>query len=350
LSKKAKIVTSIAFLGILHCAVIAANFLAPCDPEMQDRAFPFAPPTRIHWIDNTGGFHMRPFVYGLTEQPGNAGRYMEERSKIYPLRFFQADQPACCGAVHPRRRPFGVESPGRLFLLGSDSLGRDQFSRLLYGGRISLFSGLIAAAFSLSLGWMMGALAGYYGGRFDEIFMRGTELFIALPWLYCLLAFRAFLPLKVTPGQIFLMMILIMGMRGWARPARLIRGIVLSAKERNYVIAARGFGASAGYLLRRHVLPQTLGVMLTQSAVLIPQFIMAEVTLSFLGLGVGEPTPSWGAMMATLQRYSVLASYWWMYIPGLILIPVFLAYYVLADATHEKLRVEGPLRLQMQLS
>ena len=116
------------------------------------------------------------------------------------------------------------------------------------------------------------------------------------------------------------------------------------------MFAARGFGASAGYLLRRHVLPQTLGVLFTQAAVLVPQFIMAEVTLSFLGLGVGEPTPSWGAMMAALQRYSVLTSYWWMYIPGLILIPVFLAYYVLADATHEQLRVEGPLRLQMQLS
>ena len=126
---------------------------------------------------------------------------------------------------------------------------------------------------------------------------------------------------------------------GWSRPARLARGVVLSAKERNYVVAARGFGATELYLLRRHVLPQTKGVILTQAAVLIPQYILAEVTLSFLGLGVADPVPSWGNMLSALQQHSVLASYWWMIIPGILLIPVFLGYYFLAQSL--ELRVES---------
>ena len=121
-----------------------------------------------------------------------------------------------------------------------------------------------------------------------------------------------------------------------SRPARFIRGVVLSAKLRDDVVAARGLGASDAYLLRRHVLPQVLGIALTQAAVLTPQYILAEVTMSFFGLGVGEPVPSWGNMLAVLQRYDVLSSYWWMFVPGVALVPVFLLYYVLADDLHQR--------------
>jgi peptide/nickel transport system permease protein len=123
---------------------------------------------------------------------------------------------------------------------------------------------------------------------------------------------------------------------GWARPARLIRGVVLSTRAQDYVLAARCLGASDIHLVWRHVVPQVLGVVLTQAALLAPQYILAEVTLSFFGLGVGEPMPSWGNMLASLQRYHVLASYWWMFIPGLALIPIFLLYYVLADTLHRR--------------
>jgi peptide/nickel transport system permease protein len=142
--------------------------------------------------------------------------------------------------------------------------------------------------------------------------------------------------LQIEPAQAFLMILTVIGLIGWARPARLIRGVVLSAKLRDYVVAARGLGASNAYLLRRHVLPQVLGIALTQAAVLTPQYILAEVTMSFFGLGVGEPVPSWGNMLAVLQRYDVLSSYWWMFVPGLALVPVFLLYYVLADALHQR--------------
>ena len=136
-----------------------------------------------------------------------------------------------------------------------------------------------------------------------------------------------FLPLHISPVQAFVLLIAVIGLVGWAHaPARLVRGIVLSAKERGYVTASWGFGASDFYLLRRHILPQTRGVLLTQAALLIPQYILAEVTLSFLGLGVGEPYPSWGSMLANLQQYHVLVSYWWMFFPGLALIPIFVSY------------------------
>ncbi len=135
------------------------------------------------------------------------------------------------------------------------------------------------------------------------------------------------------------MLVLVIGMVGWARPARLIRGVLLSAKERNYVLAARGFGASDFYLLRRHVLPEAYGLLLTQAALLAPQYILAEVTLSFLGLGVGEPVPSWGNMLASLQKYYVLTSYWWMFVPGLALVSVFLLYYQLCKVLQEQVKL-----------
>jgi peptide/nickel transport system permease protein len=152
-----------------------------------------------------------------------------------------------------------------------------------------------------------------------------------LPWLYLLFALSAFLPLQVSPIQAFLLIIIVIGMVGWARPARLIRGVILSAKERNFVLAARNFGASDAYLIRRHLLPQTYGVILTQAVLLIPQYILAEMTLSFLGLGIGEPTASWGNMLAELQQYHVLTSYWWMLLPALVLVPVFAGYFVMAE-------------------
>ena len=141
------------------------------------------------------------------------------------------------------------------------------------------------------------------------------------PWLYLLFAVRAALPLHISEWQVFLLLVAVIGLIGWARPARLIGGVVLSAKERNFVIAARGFGASDAYLLRRHVLPQTGGVVLTQMTLLIPQYVLAEVTLTFLGLGAGEPMPSWGSLLSSLQQYYVLSSYWWMCLPALLLVP-----------------------------
>ena len=330
---RCRILISLLLLGVIHAAVLCAGFLAPCDPGTQFRSFPYAPPARLHFVDSTGRFHLRPFVCDIMSSPEAPGGYAEDPAKVRRIRFFVtgAADPAGTSKLHL----FGVDQPGQIFLLGTDGFGRDQFSRLLYGGRVSLLSGVLATLVSLVLGILFGTLAGFYGKWPDEIIMRGAELLLALPWLYCLLALRAFLPLSVSPQKTLVLLILVISLRGWARPARLIRGIVLSARERDFVLAARGFGASNLYILVRHILPQTLGVVLTQAALLIPQFILAEVTLSFLGLGFGEPAPTWGNMLASLQRYSVLTSYWWMSLPALVLIPTFLGYQSLANALHE---------------
>ena len=230
---------------------------------------------------------------------------------------------------------FGGENT-RIYLLGTDAYGRDQFSRLLFGGQVSLFAGLLGAGVTLFIGWSIGAVAGYYGGWRDSLLMRVAELFLALPWLYLLFALRAFLPLAVSPLEAFFLITAVLGAVGWARPARLVRGVVLSAKERDFVRAARGFGASNGYLLRRHILPETSSVLLTQAAILIPQYVLAEMTLSFLGLGVPEPVPSWGNLLSGLQQYSVLVSYWWMYLPALAMVPFFLGYLGLASSFEER--------------
>jgi peptide/nickel transport system permease protein len=320
---------ALAALAAAHVAAIAAPFLSPYDPAEQNRSLPYAPPTRPHMTDEEGRIHLRPRVYPIVRRMG--GAYEEDRRRSYPVTFFVRDAGSGEGGS-ARVHLFGVEEPARIFVLGTDGFGRDQLSRLLHGARISLFAGLMATVVSLGLGWALGTAAGFYGRWIDGILMRSAELFLALPWLYLLFAVRAVLPLRVSPGQAFLLLVLLIGLVDWARPARLFRGVVLSARERSYVLAARGFGASDLYLIRRHIAPQTAGLLLTQAALVAPQYVLAEVTLSFLGLGVGEPVPSWGNMLASLQQYHVLVSYWWMWAPAVALLAVSLAYYALSEA------------------
>ncbi|HKA00836.1 MAG TPA: ABC transporter permease, partial [Candidatus Solibacter sp.] len=189
---------------------------------------------------------------------------------------------------------------------------------------------------ALGMGLIWGTASGFSGGWMDRLMMRGAELFLALPWLYLLLAVRAFLPLHISPVTAFLLMVTIIGTVGWVRPARLVRGLVLSLKERPYVEAAQGFGAGSFYLIRRHILPETTGLLLTQATVLIPQYILAEVTLSFLGLGVGEPVPSWGSMLAEARQYHALVLHPWILVPGAATFVFLLGYLLLADSLLEE--------------
>jgi peptide/nickel transport system permease protein len=332
---------AVGFLGLFHGAVLLAGFLAPYHFAEQHRDFPFAPPARIHFQDQDGRFHMRPSIYRLVQDLSTGG-YREDPAQEYRLLFFLPVKPGEAAGLLPlRRRLFGVPEPGVIFLLGSDGFGRDEFSRVLYGGQVSLLTGLAAAFLSLGLGLILGTAAGFWGGWADRILMRTGELFLALPWLYLLLAARALLPLHIQPVQAFLLLVGIIGSVGWVRPARLIRGVVLSGKERGFVLAARGFGASAGYIVRRHILPMTFSVVLTQATVLIPQYILAEVTLSFLGLGVAEPVPSWGNLLAEARQYHTLVSHLWMLAPGLATVPVLLGYLKLADGLLESAQGKG---------
>jgi peptide/nickel transport system permease protein len=297
---------TIIILLVLHAAVLFAGFLAPYDDAEQHRDYSYAPPTPVH-------FGPRPFVYGTTID------FQEDRTHVYPIRFFTGG------------RLFGVDSGGIVFLAGTDAFGRDVFSRILNGGRISIATGLIATALALGIGLVWGVIAGFRGGWMDRTMMRGAELFLALPWLYLLLAIRAFLPLHISPAEAFFLMVVIIGSVGWVRPARLVRGLVLSLRERPYVEAARGFGGSGIYLIRRHILPETTGLLVTQASILIPQYILAEVTLSFLGLGIGEPVPSWGSMLADARQYHTLVAHPWMLLPGVATFLLLLGYLLLAD-------------------
>jgi peptide/nickel transport system permease protein len=327
----------VILLAAFHFAVFFAGFFAPYSYSRQNRDFPYAPPSRVHFVDSAGHFHFRPFVYSWKYDIDSPDAYVADSNAIYPVRFFvSGSRYEIAGLIPARVHLFGVADSGSIFLMGTDGYGRDQFTRFLYGGQISLAAGLIATALSLLLGVVVGSLAGFYGGWLDNALMRGGDVFMALPWLYLLFAVRAALPLHVPQGQVFLLIVAVIGLIGWARPARLIRGVVLSAKERNFVSAARSFGASDFYLLRRHLLPRTYSIVLTQITLLVPQYILAEVTLSFLGLGIGQPLPSWGSLLSALQEYYVLASYWWMFLPAMILVPIFWGYSQVANALQER--------------
>ena len=327
---------SLACLAVIHLLVLLAGFFSPYDFAAQDRELPYCPPTRIHWVNKEGRLFWRPFVYRRVDREAKLQRYEEDQRTPYPIHVLtRGAKYSVAGLVTWDRHLFGVDPPARVFLMGSDGYGRDLFSRLLFGGQISLFAGFVATLLSLTIAVILGTLAGFYAGWPDALIMRCVEVFLALPWLYLLLALRGLLPVRTSPERAFLLFIIVIGLVGWARPARLIRGVVLTVKERKHLLAARSFGASDLYLLRRHILPEIWGLVLTQGALLIPQYVLAEVTLSFLGLGAGEPTPSWGGMLATLQQYHVLVSKWWMFFPGLILIPLILSYGMLANSLQQ---------------
>jgi peptide/nickel transport system permease protein len=336
-----KTVILITCLAGLHLILLCAGFFAPYDPTTQDRELPYAPPTRIHFKDDSG-FHVRPFVYAWTSvlDGDQAGSYKEDTSRELPLDFFvKGPSYKLLGAyITTTVHLFGVDAPGKVLLFGTDGYGRDEFSRVLFGGQISVAAGITATFIALLTGSIFGIIAGYYGRWIDESLMGVTELFLSLPWLYFLLGVRAFLPLHLSTLRTFFLLTSVIGLIGWARPARLVRGLVLSSRNRNYVLAARGFGGSDFYILRRHLLPEVLGLLLTQAALLVPRYIAAEVTLSFFGLGVNEPVPSWGNMLSTLQQYSVLVSYGWLLAPACALVVTSVLYSSLADMFHSRLK------------
>lgn len=328
--RNTSIIVLLVLLAALHLAILAAGFIAPYDPAVQNRDLSYAPPTRVHLRDSSG-WHL-PFVYRWVP---DVDGYREDASTRYTIHLLARGEPhTILWIFRSDTHLFRVDEPARILLFGTDSFGRDEFSRMLYGGQISLAVGLLATFITLAAATIVGTIAGYFGKWIDESLMAVGELFLCLPWFYFLVGARAFLPLHVSVAGTFLLLIIVIGIIGWARPARLIRGIVLSARNRNYVLAARGFGASNFYLLRRHILPETFAILLTQAALLIPQYVAAEATLSFFGLGVSEPVPSWGNMLIALQQYNVLVSYSWLLAPAAALVITSVMYWLLADVLH----------------
>lgn len=215
--------------------------------------------------------------------------------------------------------------PGPAHWMGTDGYGRDVFSRFLAGASWSILTGIAATALVLILGWTLGGAAGFRGGWLDRTLMSIAELFLALPWLYLLIGLRAVLPLNMKPRAATATMLLMMALVSWARPARLVRGMTLSLSQRGYVFAARGFGVPEWKIFLRHVMPGTLGLLAAQALVLFPRFVLAEVTLSFLGLGAGEPEPTWGGLILGVKQAYLLPQQWWRLLPAALMLPLFLS-------------------------
>jgi peptide/nickel transport system permease protein len=330
-----KLRAGLAGLALLAACALGADFLAPYDPAAQHRELYFAPPMTVRLMD-AAGRSQRPFVYAWQRTGAEPLPYVEARDAVYPLRWFVPGAPyRLFGFLDCQTHLFGVAEPARVFLFGSDGLGRDLFSRVVYGARLSLALAGVALLIAVPLGLVVGSLAGFYGGRVDFVTMRLVELLLAVPALYLILGLRSALPPDLAPERVFIALVAVIAVFGWANLARVVRGAALSVRGQDYMLAARALGASDVRLIVRHLWPNLLGVVLTQAALAAPGFILAEVTLSYLGLGVPESLPSWGGMLASVGGWSQLSMYWWNLAPGVAIFVTSLAFYFLAEGLRE---------------
>ncbi len=212
-------------------------------------------------------------------------------------------------------RDSALQAPSEQFWLGTDELGRDRYSRLLYAGRWSLLAGTLATGVCLAVGTLLGSLAGIRGGIWAGSLNWLGDLALSLPWLYLLFAVRALLPLQLPNGLALVLILLLVGLLGWPGPARLIAASAHQAWHSDTVRCSRALGARGGYLVRRHLLPQLGQVLRPQCFILLPQFVLAETTLSFFGLGLAEPTPTWGSLLAELRDHIATGWHWWELVP-----------------------------------
>jgi peptide/nickel transport system permease protein len=303
-------------------AAAAAPWIAPHGPAERFQGFLFARPMPPHVIDDKGHWHA-PFVHPQRLVNQLEQRYEEDRTRRVPLAFFS----------HGKLVRTADEDAGPWLLLGADSFGRDEFARLLYGARTSLSVALVAVLGALLIGTALGGLSGYIGGAVDDALMRLSELILVLPSIYLLLALRTLMPLVLPSSTLFLMMSGILALVGWPYVARGVRAIIAAERSRDYVSAAVSLGASRRRLLFRHLLPASYGFVATQATLLLPAFILAEATLSFVGVGFPDPTPSWGAMLHEAANVAVIADFPWALSPAAAIFSVVLALNLLVQGT-----------------
>ena len=319
-------------LLVLYGAATFADFLAPYSMERQSLDYGFAPPQRVY----AGASGLYTYRQVLAD-PGRQ-RYEEDRSERVPIRFLTQGEPYRFFRLIPMRlRLFGVDAPAEIHVLGTDRYGRDQLSRLLFGARISLSVGLVGIAITFVIGTFVGGLSGYFGGWFDEGVMRVTELIMSIPGLYLIVALGAILPTTLPSDTRYLLIVLILSFVGWASLARIVRGIVLSLREFEYVTAARALGAGTLRVLFRHIIPNTMSFLIVAATISVPGYILGEVTLSFLGVGVQEPVASWGNMLTDAQSVRVLVDFPWILAPGFLIFITVLAYNFLGDGLADAL-------------
>jgi len=307
--------------GAIVLSAVAATIVAPHPAGRQFSNFQYAPPMRPYIVDEDGRWRA-PFVYPLRLADRLERRFTEDRTRPMPLRWFP---PSAIVWVDE-----SAEGAGPWLPLGADPLGRDIFARLVRGARLSLGVSLAAAAAALLLGAFLGALAGFAGGRVDDAVMRVADFLLVLPAIYVVIVLRGSMPLVLTTAQVFWIMTAVLAVVGWPYPARGVRAIVSAERRREYAEAARAIGAGPLRILLRHLLPAARGFLGVQAALLLPAFILAEATLSFVGFGFAEPTPSWGVMLHDAAQAGTLAEAPWLLAPAVAIVLTVLAVHLVA--------------------
>jgi peptide/nickel transport system permease protein len=335
-----------AVLVLFYLLAMFAPFIAPYPEDEMDRSRYFHPPQSLRWVRADGSVSLRPYIRDMRLVDVGSFEYADDPSRELPLRFFVRGAPyELLGIIPTNVHLFAVDAPGRVLLFGSDSFGRDVLSRLLYGARISLTVGLVGIAISFTVGLLLGGVAGYFGGVVDTIIMRLTELLLSIPSLYLIIALRAVFPMDLPSHQVYLGIVAILAFIGWAGLARVIRGLVLSMRRSDYVTAAEALGFSRLRVIARHILPNTMSYVIVAATVSIPGYILGEVVLSFLGVGVQEPSASWGNMLNQARSIRALTSFpWLLFVPGAAIFLTVMAFNFLGDGLRDALdprRVTG---------
>jgi len=325
-------------LVVLYLSALFADFLAPYSYDNEARGFSYAPPSRVHFVDAGGEFHLRPFVYRVSYEFDEFQNrvFTEDTTKRYPIKLFaRGDRHRILWLFPTDIHLFGADGPARLYLIGADSRGRDLCSRILYGGRISLSVGLMGVTVSFLLGLTVGGIAGYFGGWVDSALMRMCEMIMIIPGFYLMLALRAAFPATMSSTSIYLMIVVIMSFIGWAGLARVVRGMVLSIAAKDYVTAAKAVGGKDIVIIFRHVLPNTLSYVIVSLTLSIPGYILGESALSLLGLGIQDPQASWGNLLSDAMDVGAIQFHPWMLIPGAFIFIAVMAFNFLGDGLRD---------------
>ena len=324
---------------LLYLIAAFCGFLSPYDPHARDVKYVFAPPQTLHFVSEDG-FHLRPFVYGLnsTRDPETYRMIFEvDKTQRYPVYFFVQGPPyKFWGLFETNLHLFGTQNQeGPLFLLGTDRMGRDMLSRILYGARISLSIGLIGVALSFTLGILIGGASGYYGGAIDLVVQRVIEFIKSVPTIPLWMALGAALPEDWPPIRIYFGITIILSSIGWANLARVVRGKFISLREEDFVLAARLVGSSELRIIAKHLVPSFLSYLIARLTVSIPWMIMSETSLSFLGLGLRPPIISWGVLLQEAQNLRSVALAPWLLLPGAFVVVAVLSFNFVGDGMRD---------------